>query len=163
MGTLETSRNTACFLLLNRIERRDIMASVRAYSNRQPIRIPAYLFVVSSSEVSGCPAISPGDSALRQGNCCLSSPAPMPRQGPGGCTRNLLSGKMKFRLRRGRRFCGRKGKGGLECMVALEQTKCSRHAAAGELLWAAGSISASLAGGLVTSGGFLHVRERVLS
>ena len=43
------------------------------------------------------------------------------------------------------------------CLVADEVF------AAGELLWAAGSISASLVGGLVTSGGFLHTRARVLS
>ena len=41
MDTLETSRITACFLLLNGFERGDIARSVPAYGNRQPIRIPA--------------------------------------------------------------------------------------------------------------------------
>ena len=89
MDTLETSR-TACLAetseaerrnnkrsvpaYVNRQERGNNKRSVPAYVNRQPIHIPYDSFVVFSWEVSGCPAIFPGDSALRHENPPVRSP-----------------------------------------------------------------------------------------
>ena len=74
MGTLPgIRRSTVCLAETTRAKHGDITRSVPpAYVKRQPIRIR---YISVRGEVSGCPVLSPGDSALRHKNPSVHPPA----------------------------------------------------------------------------------------